>query len=270
MHDFNFTRPTSVAEAVRAISKTEDGQYLAGGQTVIPVLKQRLAQPTDLIDLGKVDGLANIELGSDGISIGAMTTHAKVANSKKLAKTIPALCELAGMIGDPHVRNLGTIGGSVANNDPAADYPAALVGLGAKVVTDRREISADEFFEDLFETALEDDELITSVHFRIPDRAAYMKFPNPASRYAIVGVFISQLGEDVRVAVTGAGPCVFRVTEMEAALAAHFSPEVIDGMTVPENDLNSDIHASAEYRAHLVAVMAKRAVSRATAVISDE
>ena len=270
MHDFNFLRPTSVADAVSVISKVEDGQFLAGGQTVIPVLKQRLAMPTDLIDLAKVEGLKNIHLDSDGVVIGAMTTHAWVARSSELAQVIPALSELAGMIGDPHVRNRGTIGGSIANNDPAADYPAALVSLGAKVKTDRREISADEFFKDLFETVLEDDELITAVHFPLPDRAAYMKFPNPASRYAIVGVFVSQLGQNVRVAVTGAGPCVFRVMEMEAALADHFSPEVIDGMTISDSDLNSDIHASAEYRAHLVGVMAKRAVAKAIAVKRNE
>ncbi len=263
MHNFNFIRPTSVVEAVNAIAKAEDGQFMAGGQTVVPVLKQRLAMPTDLIDLVKIDGLKGISLNNVDVAIGAMTTHAEVARSNEVAKRIPALSELAGMIGDPHVRNRGTIGGSIANNDPAADYPAALVGLGATVITDRRKILADEFFKDLFETALEDDELITAVHFPIPERAAYMKFPNPASRYAIVGVFLSQIGRDVRVAVTGAGPCVFRIEEMESALAADFSPEVIDGMTISADDLNSDIHASAEYRAHLVSVMVRRAVAKA-------
>ena len=270
MYDFNFTRPTSVAEAIRAISASEDGQFIAGGQTIIPVLKQRLAMPTDLIDLAKIDGLSNIYRDDDGFVIGAMTPHVKVARSNALLKAIPALSELAGMIGDPHVRNRGTIGGSIANNDPAADYPAALVGLGATVKTNQREIVADEFFRDLFETALEGDELITAVHFPVPDKAAYMKFPNPASRYAIVGVFVSQTGQNVRVSVTGAGPCVFRVLEMESALAARFSPEVIDGMKISDSDLNSDIHASAEYRAHLVAVMAKRAVAKAIKVISNE
>ena len=270
MHDFNFIRPTSVAEAVSAISKSDDGQFMAGGQTVIPVLKQRLAMPTDLIDLAKVDGLTNIHLSGGSATLGAMTTHADVVKSNELAKVIPALSELAGMIGDPHVRNRGTVGGSIANNDPAADYPAALVGLGATVTTDRREIIADDFFKDLFETALEDDELITAVHFPIPDQAAYMKFPNPASRYAIVGVFVSKLAQNVRIAVTGAGSCVFRVGEMEAALAAHFSPEAIDGMVISNSNLNSDIHASAEYRAHLVAVMAKRAVAKAIAMTSND
>jgi len=263
MHDFNFIRPASIAEATAAVTEADDGQFMAGGQTIIPVLKQRLAMPSDLVDLAAIDALKGITLADGIVSVGATTPHADVAGSSHVAGAIPALADLAGMIGDPHVRNRGTIGGSIANNDPAADYPAAVLGLGATVHTDRRAIAGDAFFTDLFETALEEGELITRVDFPVPDAAAYMKFPNPASRYAIVGVFVSRTGADVRVAVTGAGPCVFRATEMEAALADDFSEAALADAIVAGEDFNNDIHASAEYRAHLVGVMARRAVTKA-------
>ncbi|MDD9879130.1 MAG: xanthine dehydrogenase family protein subunit M [Magnetovibrio sp.] len=261
MHDFNFIQPKSAAAAADALAGAEDGQYMAGGQTLIPVLKQRLAMPTDVVDLSAIPGLAGIEVSGGAVRVGAMTTHAAVAASGAVRDAVPALAHLAGLIGDPHVRNRGTLGGSIANNDPAADYPAAVLGLGATVVTESREIAADDFFTDLFETALDDGELVTRVDFPVPDAAAYVKFPNPASRYAIVGVFVSRAGGAVRVAVTGAGPCVFRQAEMEAALSAEFSAEAIAGVAIAADDLNNDLHASAEYRAHLVGVMARRAVA---------
>ena len=263
MYEFNFDRPASVVDALAAIAESDDGQYMAGGQTMIPVLKQRLAMPSDVVDLAKIDDLRGITVDSGTVTINAMTTHAEVHNSSEVANAIPALADLAGMIGDPHVRNRGTIGGSVANNDPAADYPAAVVGLGATIVTDRREISGDDFFVDLFETALVEGELITAVQFPAPDKAAYMKFPNPASRYAIVGVFVSQLGREVRVAVTGAASCVFREVAMETALSVAFNADAVASIVVSGENFNNDIHASAEYRAHLVTVMAKRAVAKA-------
>ncbi len=263
MYEFNFNRPASIADALAAVAVADDGQFMAGGQTMIPVLKQRLAMPSDVVELAKIDVLKGIAVDGGIVTIGAMTPHAAVHNSVSVAGAIPALADLAGMIGDPHVRNRGTIGGSVANNDPAADYPAAVVGLGATIVTDRREIAGDDFFLDLFETALVEGELITAVRFPVPHKAAYMKFPNPASRYAIVGVFVSQSGGEVRVAVTGAGPCVFRAVEMEKALAANFSADAVADISVSSDDFNNDIHASAEYRTHLVTVMAKRAVAKA-------
>ncbi len=263
MYEFNFDRPASVADALAAIAESDDGQYMAGGQTMIPVLKQRLAMPSDVVDLAKIDDLKGIAVDSGTVTISAMTPHAEVHSSSDVANAIPALADLAGMIGDPHVRNRGTIGGSVANNDPAADYPAAVVGLGATIVTDRREIFGDDFFVDLFETVLVEDELITAVQFPVPDKAAYMKFPNPASRYAIVGVFVSQLGREVRVAVTGAASCVFREVAMEKALSVDFNADAVANIAVSGENFNNDIHASAEYRAHLVTVMAKRAVAKA-------
>ena len=263
MYDFKFVRPSTTEAAIEAITSADDGQYMAGGQTLIPVMKQRLAMPSDVIDLGSINDLKGIGVDGGVVSVGAMTTHAAVAASADIQGALPALTDLAGMIGDPHVRNLGTMGGSVANNDPAADYSAAVIGLNATVHTDKRTITADDFFTDIFETCLEEGELITRIAYPVPDKAAYMKFPNPASRYAIVGVFVSLTGSDARVAVTGAGPCVFRVPEMEQALSADFSAAAIDGIAVGEDDLNSDLHASAEYRAHLVGVMARRAVEKA-------
>jgi carbon-monoxide dehydrogenase medium subunit len=263
MYAFNYQRPASLEEAAKSAAAADDGKYLAGGMTLIPTMKQRLAQPSDLIDLSAIAELSGIRREGDEIVIGATTTHAQVAASEEVQNAIPALAALADHIGDPAVRARGTIGGSIANADPAADYPAAVVGLGATVQTNERSIAADDFFTGLFETALDETELVTAVHFPIPSRAGYAKFPNPASRYAVVGVLVSETAGSTRVAVTGAGPSVFRVDEMEKALAGDFSPEALNGISVPADGLNSDIHASDEYRAHLVTVMAKRAVAAA-------
>jgi carbon-monoxide dehydrogenase medium subunit len=263
MHDFAYHRPGSLADALSAIRAGGDAKLVAGGMTLIPTMKQRLASPSDLVDLGGIAELKGIRSEGGGLAIGAMTTHAEVARSSLVQQTIPALAKLASLIGDPQVRNRGTIGGSIANNDPAADYPAALVGLGATVKTDRRQIKADDFFQGLFSTALEDGEIITSVSFPKPERAAYVKFRNPASRYAMVGVFVAKTGGGVRVAVTGAGPGVFRVPAMEQALAGSFTADAIKSISVPADNLNSDIHGSAAYRAHLVGVIARRAVAAA-------
>ncbi len=262
MKNFEYHRPGSIKEAIEIINRSDDGKYLAGGHTLIPVLKQRMAEHADLVDISTISDLRGINVKDNSIQIGAMTRHAEVAKSEPVRKNIPALSELAGGIGDPHVRNRGTIGGSLANNDPTADYPAAVLGLGAIIYTDRRQIAGDDFFVDMFETALEEAELIKAVEFPIPDRAIYLKFPNPASRYALVGVFVSQLNGQPRVAVTGAGPCVFRQREMEGALLKDFSSDALDDIVVPDDDLNEDFHASAEYRAHLVKILAKRAVDR--------
>jgi carbon-monoxide dehydrogenase medium subunit len=259
MYDFDYVRPTTMPELKKAVGAA-DATLLAGGQTLIPVLKQRLRKPSVLIDLAGIRNLNEVQIVGDKIAVGAMATHAAVATSKILLKRIPALAALAGGIGDPHVRNRGTIGGSIANADPAADYPAAVLALNATVVTDRRKIAADDFFKGLFETALEAGEIVTSVHFAVPEKAAYMKFPNPASRFALVGVFVAKFVDGVRVAVTGAGPSVFRAADMEKALAANFSGAALDGIKVADKGLNSDLHAGADYRAHLVGVMARRAV----------
>jgi carbon-monoxide dehydrogenase medium subunit len=263
MYDFAYHKPKSMADALAALKKASDGKLLAGGMTLIPTLKQRLAQPSDVIDLAAIGELRGIKVDGNGVTIGAMTKHAEVAASTDVAKAIPALAKLAANIGDGQVRNRGTIGGSLANSDPAADYPAAVLGLGATVTTNERTIAADDFFKGLFETALKEGEIITSVTFPKPSRAAYMKFPNPASRYAMVGVFVAQTGSGPRVAVTGAGPCAFRVKAMEDALAKNWSADAVAGITIPANGLNGDIHGSPEYRAHLVTVMAKRAVAAA-------
>lgn len=263
MYDFNYHRPKSLAEAARLLAGNDEAKLVAGGMTLIPTLKQRLARPTDLVDLAAIAELKGIKRDGDAVVIGAMTPHADVAASAEVKKAIPALAHLADLIGDPQVRNRGTLGGSISNADPAADYPAGVVGLGATVVTNNRKIAADEFFKGLFETALEPGEIVTSVSFPVPEKAGYAKFPNPASRYAVVGVFVARTGGGVRVAVTGAGASVFRAKEMEAALAKDFSPKALDGLKVAAKGLNSDIHASAEYRAHLVGVMAKRAVQAA-------
>ena len=262
MYDFSYHRPASVDEAVQLLQSSDDGTLLAGGHTLIPTLKQRLASPSDVIDLGGA-GLGGISVSGDAVTIGAGTTHAEVAGSSDVAGAIPALALLAGHIGDPHVRARGTIGGSVANNDPSADYPAACVALGATIVTNEREIAADDFFTGMFDTALNENEIITSVVFPVAAKAGYSKFPNPASRYAMVGVFVAQTSDGARVAVTGAGSSVFRVPDMESALGGSFAPDAVAGISIPADDLNSDIHASAEYRAHLVTVMAKRAVEQA-------
>ncbi|HJU20013.1 MAG TPA: xanthine dehydrogenase family protein subunit M [Stellaceae bacterium] len=261
MYEFNYHQPASLDEITRLLGANEEAKLVAGGMTLIPTLKQRLAKPSDLIDLAKIDSLRGIREEGDALVIGAMTRHADVQRSPVVQRAIPALAALAGMIGDPAVRNRGTIGGSIANNDPAADYPAAVVGLAGTVRTNKREIAADDFFTGMFETVLEPDEIITAVRFPKPQAAAYQKFRNPASRYAIVGVFVARTGGGVRVAVTGAGASVFRVPEMEQALARSFTPDAIKDIAIPDADLNSDIHASAEYRAHLVNVMARRAVA---------
>lgn len=261
MHAFEYIRPASVADAAAKRSANDDSTYLAGGMTLIPTLKQRLAQPSQLLDLGGITELKGITLKDGVLTIGAMTCHADVAASGDVKKSVPALAVLAGSIGDPQVRNRGTLGGSIANSDPSADYPAAVVGLSATVHTNKRQISGDQFFKGLFETALEPGELIVKVSFPTPKRAAYMKFPNPASRYAVVGVMVAETATGIRVAVTGAGACAFRIPAMEAALAKSFSADAIKNITVPAGDLNNDMHATAEYRAHLVGVMAKRAIA---------
>lgn len=261
MYAFDYTRPASVADAVATLANDSDAKVLAGGMTLIPTLKQRLAQPSQLVDLGALPALAGIRRDGDTLVIGAMTRHVDVASSEIVAAALPALAALADGIGDAQVRHRGTIGGSIVNHDPAADYPSAVLGLGATVVTDRREIAADDFFTGLFATALDEGEIVTEVRFPLPKRAAYVKFPNPASRYAVVGVFVAETGSGVRVAVTGAGPGVFRAGNFEAALAASFTPKAVEGLTWSAEDLNSDIHASAAYRAHLIGVLAKRAVA---------
>jgi aerobic carbon-monoxide dehydrogenase medium subunit len=261
MYDFIYQKPASLTDAAKAIAAAEDGKLMAGGMTLIPTLKQRLARPSDVIDLGKIAELAGIKKDGNAVVIGAMTRHADVAHSDVVKSAIPALADLADGIGDPQVRNRGTIGGSIANNDPAADYPGAVIALGATVTTNQRKIAGDDFFTGMFETALEPNEIITAVSFPLVDKAAYAKFPNPASRYAIVGVFVAKSAAGVRVAVTGAGPCVFRVPEMEQALAKSFTADAIKAVKVSASNLNSDIHASSEYRAHLINVMARRAVA---------
>jgi len=261
MYGFDYHRPTSLHDAARLLAERDEAKLLAGGQTLIPTLKQRLAQPSDLIDLGALVELKGIQEQEDGLTVGALTTHHQVHVSPVVRQAIPALAELAGLIGDPQVRNRGTLGGSVANNDPAADYPAAILALGATIHTDRRAIAGEDFFTGLFETALEPGEIVTAVHFPRADRAKYVKFRNPASRYAIVGVFVARSGGGTRVAVTGAASCVYRWTQAEQALAAGLSADALDGLTVDPADMNADLHASAEYRAHLVKVMAKRAIA---------
>jgi aerobic carbon-monoxide dehydrogenase medium subunit len=260
MHSFEYHRPTSLQEAVEFRSRHPEGLYLAGGQTLIPTMKQSLATPTDLVDLQALADLKGIDLRKDRVTIGAMTRHAEVAASDAIRHAIPALAELAGLIGDAQVRNCGTLGGSLANSDPAADYPAAAVALGATIHTNQRRIAAADFFLDLFETALQPGELIVKVEFPVPARAAYRKMPHPASRYALVGVMVAQFGRDVRVGVTGAGPCAFRATALEQALTRQLTPEAVDGVEIDHSRFNSDIQASAEYRAHLVRVMTRRAV----------
>jgi carbon-monoxide dehydrogenase medium subunit len=262
MHAFQYHRPSSLKDALAGGAKDE-AKFLAGGQSLVQAMKLRLAAPTDLVDLSSLKELVGIKVSGTAVEIGAMTRHADVAGSADVKKAIPALAALAGMIGDRQVRHMGTIGGSLANNDPAADYPAAVLGLGATIATSKRRIEGDKFFKGLYETALEPGELITSVSFPVPKRAAYMKFKNPASRFAIVGVFVADFGGNVRVGVTGAGPCAFRQPDMEKALAAKFAPESVANVKVKADGLNTDLHASAEYRAHLVTVMAKRAVEAA-------
>ena len=264
MHNFNYTRPASVADALKALGSASDGKLLAGGQSLLPTLRQRLAEPSDVIDLGAIAELKGIKVEGEGVTIGATTTHAEVAASADVKKTIPALAVLAGGIGDRQVRHRGTIGGSLANNDPAADYPAAALGLGATIRTNKREIKADDYFKGMFETALGDGEIITAVHFPKPDKAGYAKFDQPASRFALVGVFAAKTKGGVRVAVTGAGSGVFRSKELEAALGSNFTADAAKGVKMKPDGLNSDLHGSPEYRASLISTMAARAVSSAS------
>lgn len=262
MHAFNYHRAGSLPEAATLAGKGE-AKLLAGGQSLVQAMKLRLASPSDLVDLGTLKELQGIKSDGKTVTVGAMTRHAEVQNSADVKKAIPALAALAGMIGDRQVRAMGTCGGSIANNDPAADYPAAVLALNATITTNKGKYEADKFFTGLYETLLKPGEIITSVSFQVPKRAAYMKFKNPASRFAIVGVFVADFGGSARVAVTGAGPCVFRQADMEKALAVKFAPESAAGVKQKKEGLNTDLHASAEYRAHLVTVMAKRAVEAA-------
>ena len=261
MYAFTFERPTTQADAVKLAQA--GGKPLAGGQTLLASMKLRLAAPEQLVDLGAVKDLAGVRKDGDALVIGAMTRHADVASNADVKAMIPALAALADGIGDKQVRAQGTLGGSVANNDPAADYPAAVLGLGATVITNQREIPADEFFQGLFATALEEGELITAIRFPKPKRAAYMKFRQPASLFALIGVFVADTADGVRVTVTGGGNGVFRHTAMEAALAKSFAPEAVAAVSTDADELNGDLHGSAAYRAHLVGVMAQRAVAKA-------
>jgi carbon-monoxide dehydrogenase medium subunit len=263
MYAFDYQRPASREAAVQAAG--EDARFLAGGQSLIQAMRLRLSSSERLVDLGAIADLKGIAVEGNGVKIGAMTTHAAVAASPDVRRLIPALAELAGGIGDPMVRNMGTIGGSIANADPAADYPAAVLGLGATIHTDQRTIAGDDFFSGLYETALQPGELITAVSFPAAQRAAYVKFRQPASRFALVGVFVSQGAGGVRVAVTGAKSHVFRATAIEAALAQNFTPEAAKAVQVPADDINGDLHGSAAYRAAMISVMASRAVAAALA-----
>src|SRR5438552_10470011 len=265
MYEFKFHRPTTVRQAAGLLARQEEAKLLAGGHTLIPTMKLRLAGPKHIIDMSKIEGLTGIEAGARSLTVGAMTPHAEVATSAVVQEAIPALAALASQIGDPAVRHRGTLGGSVANNDPNADYPAACLGLGATIITNKRRIEADDLFTGMFSTALEPTEIITKVNFPIAKKAAYQKFRNQASRFALVRVFVAKRGSDIRVAVTGAGAnSVFRVPSFEEALKKRFSPKSLEGMSIPADGMNSDIHGSAEYRAHLVGVLARRAVAEAS------
>ena len=264
MYNFSYHQPTTVRQAANLLAKNPEGTLLAGGHSLLPVMKQRLASPTAIIDISRIPELSSIEVKGRSVVVGAGTTHSKVAVSADVQKVLPALAALAAQVGDPHVRHRGTIGGSVANNDPNADYPAGCLGLGATIVTNKRKISSDDFFQGMFTTALEPDEIITKVQFPIAQKAAYQKFKHPASGFALVGVFVSKRGSDIRVAVTGAGANgVFRVPEFEAALKTRFHPKSLEGLSVSVGDMSNDIHAGPEYRAHLVGVLARRAVADA-------
>lgn len=264
MYETNYHRASSVEDAVKLRSANEEGRYLSGGMTLIATMKQRLAAPSDLVDLRHIESMKGITVEGRRVRIGAATPHVEVAASAALRAVCPAICELAGMIGDPHVRHMGTIGGSVANNDPAADYPSAVLALNATVITDRREITAADYFQGMFDTALEEGELITAISFEAPEKAGYAKFPNPASRYALTGVFVAKTATGVRVAVTGAGSTgVFRATEIEQALASDWSAEALSAVRINPSMMMEDMHGTAEYRANLVKVMAKRAVAAA-------
>lgn len=264
MYETQYLRASNVAQAETLLRNHPEARLLAGGHTLIPTLKQRLARPSHLIDVSRLAELRGITVDTTKVVIGAATKHFEVAGNSAVQRAIPGLAALAGCIGDPHVRHMGTIGGSLANNDPVADYPAAALGLDAVIETARRKIKASDFFTDLFETALENDEILTRITFPIPKRSAYEKFRNRASHYAMVGVFVAELADgSIRVAVTGAGPCVFRATDIEAALKNNFTPKAAEAVPVNQDGLSSDMHASAEYRAHLIPVLAARAVAAA-------
>jgi carbon-monoxide dehydrogenase medium subunit len=262
MHSFSYVKATSLKQAGELLAAHADAKLLAGGMTLIPTMKARLAQPSHLIDISGVAELTGIEAKDGKLSIGAATRHVEVARSAVVKKAIPALAYLAGCIGDPQVRNRGTIGGSLANNDPAADYPSAALSLGATIVTNKREIAADDFFQGMFTTALDSGEMIVKIVFPVPAKAAYEKFPHPASGYAMAGSFVSQNAKAVRVAITGAGPGVFRWAEAETALGKKMSAAAVDDLSVDATDLNEDMHGTREYRANLAKVMTKRAVAK--------
>ena len=259
MKNFNFKSASNAKEAAKLASGR--ATFLAGGMSLLPAMKLRLAAYSDLINIKKIKTLSGIKVSSKSLRIGATTTHASVASSKEVGKSIPSLAVLADGIGDPQVRNRGTIGGSISNNDPAADYPSACLALNATIHTSKRKIPADKFFKGMFETELKKGELIESIEFEVPEKSGYAKFPNPASRYAVVGVYVAKLKNEVRVAITGAASSVYRSKELENALSSNFSNSAIDNATISSKGLNSDIHASAEYRAHIIKVMAKKAVS---------
>ena len=259
MKNFNFKSASNTKEAAKLASGR--ATFLAGGMSLLPAMKLRLAAYSDLINIKKIKTLSGIKVSSKSLRIGATTTHASVASSKEVGKSIPSLAVLADGIGDPQVRNRGTIGGSIANNDPAADYPSACLALNATIHTSKRKISADKFFKGMFETDLKKGELIESIEFEVPEKSGYAKFPNPASRYAVVGVYVAKLKNEVRVAITGAASCVFRSKELESSLSNNFSSSAIDSVNISNKGLNNDMHASAEYRAHIIKVMAKKAVS---------
>ena len=259
MKNFNFKSATNSKEATKLA--TGRATFLAGGMSLLPAMKLRLAAYSDLINIKKIKGLSGIKVSSKSLRIGATVTHAEVSSSKEVGKSIPSLAVLAEGIGDPQVRNRGTMGGSIANNDPAADYPSACLALNAIIHTSKRKIPADKFFKGMFETDLKKGELIESIEFEVPEKSGYAKFPNPASRYAVVGVYVAKLKNEVRVAITGAGSSVFRSKELESALNNNFSASAIDNVNISSKGLNSDIHASPEYRAHIIKVMARRAVS---------
>ena len=267
MHAFQYHRPSSTKDALSLAQQKGEGRYLAGGQSLVQAMKLRLTSPSDLIDLGTIKELSGIKASGSAVEIGAMTRHAEVAASPEIKRAIPSLAAMASLIGDRQVRHMGTIGGSLANSDPAADYPAAVLALNATITTNKRKIAADQYFKGLYETALEPGELITSVSFQVPKRGAYMKFRNPASRFALVGVYVADFSavgkNEVRVGVTGAGASAFRQGEMENALSSKFAPDAVAGIKVKPDGLNNDLHASPEYRAHLITVMAKRAVEAA-------
>lgn len=271
MYQVNYHRASTVADAAKLQKKGDDAKYVSGGMTLIPAMKSRLAAPSDLVDLSRVAEMKGIKVSGKNVTIGAGTIHYDVANDAKLKAVCPALCYLASLIGDPAVRHRGTIGGSISNNDPAADYPSAMLALGATIVTNKREVAAAKFFTGLFETALKDGEIVTAVKFTAPAKAGYAKFPNPASRYAVVGVFVASDKDGVRAAVTGAGDDgVFRSKPVEAALAKSFTPEALDGVNISASGLMTDMHASADYRANLIAVMAKRATAMANGAEPDK